>query len=56
MKFREANDIFLFTLFSYFLSSYKNNLVRDISFRRRIFESSLWSSFIRLAAQKKIGS
>ena len=34
--------------FSYFLSSYKSNLVRGISFRLRIFESSLRSSFMRL--------
>ena len=48
MKFIEANNIFLFTLFSYLLSPYKSNLVRDISSRLRILESSLRSSFMRL--------
>ena len=48
MKFIEANDIFLFTLFSYLLSSYKSNLVRDVSSRLRILESSLRSSFVIL--------
>ena len=48
MKFIEANDIFLFTLFSYLLSPYKSNLVRDGSSRLRILESSLRSSFVIL--------
>ena len=48
MKFIEANNIFLFTLFSYLLSPYKSNLVRHISSRLRILESSLGSSFMRL--------
>ena len=46
MKFIEA--IFLFTLFSYLLSPYKSNSVRDISSRLRILEPSLRSSFMRL--------
>ena len=37
----------MFTLFSYLLSPYKSNLVRDISSRLRILESSLQSSFMR---------
>ena len=37
-KFIEANNIFLFTLFSYLLSAYKNNLVKDISSRLRMLE------------------
>ena len=44
----EATNIFLFTLFSYLLSPYKSNLVKDISSRLRILESSLRSSFMRL--------
>ena len=48
MKFIEANNIFLFTLFSYLLSPYKSNLVRDISSRLRILESTLQSSFMKL--------
>ena len=48
MKFIEANNIFLFALFSYLLSPYKSNLVRDISSRLRILEPSLRSSFLRL--------
>ena len=51
MKFVEANNIFLFTLFSYLLSLYKSNLVKDISSRLRILESSLQSSFVRLVFQ-----
>ena len=43
MKFIEAN-IFLITLFSYLLSPYKNNLVRDISPRLRILEPNLRTS------------
>ena len=38
----------MFALFSYLLSPYKSNLVRDISSRLRILESSLRSSFMRL--------
>ena len=51
MKFVEANNIFLFTLFSYLFSLYKSNLVKDISSRLRILESSLQSSFVRLVFQ-----
>ena len=47
-EFIEANNIFLFTLFLYLLPAYKSNLVRDISSRLRILESSLRSSFMRL--------
>ena len=38
----------MLTLFSYVLSPYKSNLVRVISYRLRIWESSLRSSFMRL--------
>ena len=38
----------MFTLFSNLLSPYKSNLVKDISSRLRILESSLRSSFMRL--------
>ena len=48
MKFIEPNNIFLFTSFSYLLSPYKSNLVRDISSRLRILESTLRSSFMKL--------
>ena len=51
MKFTEANNIFLFTLFSYLLLSNKSNLVRDISSRLRILESSLRSSFMKFVLE-----
>ena len=38
----------MFTFFSNYLSPYKSNLVKDISSKLRILESSLWSSFMRL--------
>ena len=45
----KANNIFLFTLFSYSLSPHKSNLVRDILSRLRTSgESSLRSLFMRL--------
>ena len=45
MKFIEVNNIFFF---SFLLSPYKSNLVRDISSRLRTLESSLWSLFMIL--------
>ena len=50
-EFKEANNIFLFTLFSYLLSAYKSNLVSDISSRLKILESTLRSSFMRLVLE-----
>ena len=37
-KFIEANNIFLFTLFSYLLSPHKSNLATNISSRLKILE------------------
>ena len=45
MKFIEVNNIFFF---SFLLSPYKSNLIRDISSRLRTLESSLWSLFMIL--------
>ena len=46
-EFIEANNFFLFTLFLYLVSAYESNLVRDISSRLRILESSSFRKFIQ---------
>ena len=47
-KFIETNNVFSFALFLFLLSPYKSNLLKDISSRLRMLESSLRNSFMRL--------